>query len=678
MTNRLGVDIGGTFTDLYFFESDSGRLITGKVPSTPGDYTIGVINAINQAQVDLTKVDNIVHGSTIATNAVIERKLPDTPFVTTKGFRDIIEIGRYHREKLYDPYQAKPVPLVRKRHRFELSERVDSAGRIVKDLDMNEALDVIKTIKHLNVKTVAIGFLNSYVNPIHEELLEKLFRENLPDLFVSISSKVLRKIRPLGRFTTTILNAALKPIINTYIEKLTDLLKKHGFSGSLWLSQSNGGIILSELIKENPEVMLLSGPSMGIIASSHVCKLRGEEHVVTLDMGGTSADVALIDEGASILTTERQIDWDMPVPVPMMAIDTIGAGGGSIAWLDPGGMLKVGPQSAGAEPGPVCYSRGGTEPTVTDANLVLGRLNINSRLGGEVVFDVAAANAAIELLGKKLKLDRIACAKGILKIVEENMANAVKRVLVSKSKDPRDYVLVAFGGAGPMHACAVAKSLGIPRVAIPFYSGVLCAMGASIASVTHNFEKTCYAAIDEMDVDELNRNYESLEETGKTTLVNEGFDKADIILNRIAEMRYVGQTYEVETAVSSRKLAREDLPAIKSEFDRMHETRFGLSFPKETAVFVNLRVNAVGAVKKRVLPRFSAEARDVSEMGERDMYFEEVKGAVKGKIFDARSIYPGMTFPGPASIELKESTVIVPPDCFASVDEFRNIIIEVH
>jgi N-methylhydantoinase A len=675
--DRLGVDIGGTFTDLYFFDSEKMKLVTAKVPSTPRDYTTGVINVIRQAKISLDRVKDIIHGSTIATNAVIERKLPVTPFITTKGFRDIIEFGRYHREKLYDPYQTKPEPLVKRRYRYEVMERVDSSGRVVKDLDENEALAVVEMIRQLSARTVAIGFLNSYVNPVNEEKMEALLLEKIPGLFISTSSKVLRKIRPLGRFTTTILNAALRPIINTYIEGLTGRLRENGFRGNLWLSQSNGGIILSDFLKENPEVMLLSGPSMGIIASSYVCNLRGEENVVTLDMGGTSADVSLIEKGEGLLTTERQIDWDMPVPVPMMSIETIGAGGGSIAWVDQGGMLKVGPQSAGADPGPVCYGRGGKEPTVTDANLLMGRLNPKSRLGGELVIDVDAGRTAVEELGRRLGLNWLDCAKGILKIVQENMANAVKRVLISKSRDPRDYVLVAFGGAGPMHACAVARSLGIPKVLAPYYSGVLCALGASIADVTHNLEKTYYAPMDQIEISDLNQNYGALEIRGKETLVQEGFDQKDIILRRIAEMRYVGQTYEVETAIPSRELVREDLRAIKDEFDRMHETRFGLCFPADMAAFVNLRVSATGVVRKEDMPRFEAEQTDLPLVEERDMYFSDIEGFIKGKVYDGEKLASGMSFSGPVSIELKESTVIVPPRCTALVDAFRNILIEV-
>jgi len=677
MTQRFGVDIGGTFTDLYFFDSDRKKLITAKVPSTPRDYTIGVINAINQAQISLNNVKHIVHGSTIATNAVIERKLPTTPFITTKGFRDVIEIGRYHREKLYDPYQVKPELLVKRRCRYEVSERIDSSGRIVKKLDEEEALSIVENIKQLKVKVVAIGFLNSYINPDHEDKMEKLLQENIPGLLISKSSKVLSKIRPLGRFTTTILNAALKPIINTYIETLISSLEASGFKGNLWLSQSNGGIIRSDFIKENPEVMLLSGPSMGIIASSYVCNLRGEDNVVTLDMGGTSSDVSLIEKGIGSITTERQIDWDMPIPVPMMEIETIGAGGGSIAWVDQGGMLKVGPESAGADPGPVCYGRGGKEPTVTDANLLLGRLNPKTKLGGEVNIDPESARVAIENLGKRLGLGWLDCAKGILKIVQENMANAVKRVLISKSRDPRDYVLVVFGGAGPMHACAVAQSLGIPKVLAPFHAGVFCALGASIADVSHNIEKTYYTPINETSIMDLNRNYSTLEKIGKDTLIEEGFKESHITLRRIAEMRYVGQTYEVDTPIPSRELLDQDLLSIKNEFDRVHETRFGLCFPNDMAAFVNLRVNAIGVVEKQDLPRFESQERNLPMVEERDMYFSEIEGPIKGKIYDGERIFPGMAFSGPASIELKESTVIISPHCTAIVDEFRNIIIDV-
>jgi N-methylhydantoinase A len=673
--DRLGVDIGGTFTDLYFFDTKRNKLVTSKVPSTPDDYTYGVMSAIEQARVNLGDISDIIHGSTIATNAVIERKLPRTPFITTRGFKDVIEIGRYHREKLYDPYQTKSLPLVKRRFRYEVSERIDSAGHVLVDLDESEALDIIEEIRKLKVTTVAVGFLNSYVNPIHEERMKAFLAREMPDIYVAISSTVLRKIRPLGRFTTTILNASLMPVISKYIDSLLEKLQADGFLGKLWLSQSNGGIISSDFIKNNPEVMLLSGPSMGIVASSYLCDMIAEENVITLDMGGTSADVSLVEKGQKIITTERDVGWDMPVPVPMLNIETIGAGGGSLAWLDQGGMLKVGPQSAGADPGPVCYRRGGTEPTVTDANLLLGRLNPIHKLGGKLSVDTELARSAIERLGKKVGLSWLNCAKGIVRIVEENMANAVKRVLISKSRDPREYVLVAFGGAGPMHACSVAKLLGIPSVVSPYYSGVLCALGASLADVIHNLEKTYYSPLDEVNVRELNGNYASLDEMGMDILKDEGFSRINISLNRIAEMRYVGQTYEVDTNIPSKELSESDLLSIKRQFDQMHEDRFGLCFPDDMVAFVNLRVNAIGEVKKQDLPRFKSAANDPPIIEERAMYFEDIEGPITGRVYDGKDILPGMSFSGPISIELGESTVIAPPDSRVLIDEYKNIII---
>jgi len=677
MTNRLGIDIGGTFTDLYLFDNEKSKVLTCKVPTTSNDYTIGVFNAIMETGINLSYITDIIHGSTIATNAVIERKLPTVPFITTKGFRDIIEIGRYHREKLYDPYQTKPIPLVKRRFRYEISERVDSSGNVLIDLNEKEAMGVINEIKEMKTNTVAIGFLNSYANPMNEEKMRELILKEMPTFFVSISSSVLGKIRPLGRFNITILNAALKPIITAYINSLIEKLRINGFGGRLWLSQSNGGIIASNFIENNPELMLLSGPSMGVIACSYLCKKIGKDHVISLDMGGTSTDVSVIDKGVGFITTERQIDWDMPIPTPMMNIETIGAGGGSIAWCDPGGILKVGPQSAGSNPGPVCYNRGGTEPTVTDANLLLGRLSPRQKLGRDVKLDRQLAMSAIENLGKRINLDWLDCAKGIIRVVEENMANAVKRVLISKSRDPRDYILVAFGGAGPMHACSVAKLLGIPFVISPFYSGVLCAFGTTLANVIHNIENTFYAPLRDVDIKNLNENFNLLEKKALNILLEEGIDKQNIVLNRIAEMRYVGQTYEVDTMIPSKKIDEEDLLLIKRQFDQAHDERFGLSFPNDMVAFVNLRCNAIGKVPKQELQYFESIKKAPQVIEEREIYFSEFETSVKTKVYNGQDILPDMSFLGPLSIELRESTVIVPPNSSVIVDNYKNIIIKI-
>jgi N-methylhydantoinase A len=683
MITRLGIDIGGTFTDLYSFDSENGSATTCKVPTTKEDYTVGVLKAIAKSQIQLRSITDIIHGSTIATNAVIERKLPTVPFITTKGFRDIIEIGRYHRQDLYDPYQTKPLPLTSRRYRYEVNERVDSSGNVLKDLDLNELSQVIDKIRKLRTDTIAIGFVNSYANPVNEERARELILSELPGSFVSTSSSVLKKIRPLGRFVITILNAALKPIITSYLNILLDKLHQGGFRGNLWLAQSSGGIIASELLKDNPELMLLSGPSLGVVASSHLCKAIDKNHVITMDMGGTSTDICLVDYGVALVTTERQIDWDMPVPAPMMDIETIGAGGGSIAWIDPGGILKVGPISAGGDPGPICYGRGGTEVTVTDANLVLGRLNALQKLGTEVGLNKELALSAIQKLGERIELSWLDCARGIIRIVVENMANAVKRVSISKNKDPRDYALVAFGGAGPMHACEVARLLGIPYVICGFYSGVLCAFGATIADVIHNIETTFYAPLDAVELDELNQEYKSLEQKAKEILNKEGFSEQNIKLKRMAEMRYVGQTYEIDTEIPLRDLTRKDLPEIKRLFDGMHEDRFGVCFAEDTAAFVNLRCNAIGETKKEDLPHFSSiteespSAENPTIFDEREMYFNDFEQPVKAKVFSYKSLSPGMAFSGPFSIELRESTVIGPPNCSATIDRFKNILVKV-
>lgn len=672
--SRLGIDIGGTFTDLYY--TSNGQVIIAKSPTTPQDYTLGLFNALNQAGINLTAVEHIIHGSTIATNAVIERKLPLVPFITTAGFRDLIEIGRYHRARLYDPYQQKPTPLVRRRHRFEVVERIDSKGRVLIPLDEDQTLRVLANIAEISPTVVAVGLLNSYANPENEQRLKQLIEQELGGVFISLSSEVLKKIRPLGRFTVTILNAALKPIISNYIQKLEDRLRQQGFKGQLWISQSNGGIVSSRLVRHNPEMMLLSGPSMGIVASGSIGQQLGIEKVLTMDMGGTSTDVSVMNNGQGQISTERQVGWDMPLPVPMLNIETIGAGGGSIAWVDQGGLLKVGPQSAGARPGPVSYGRGGEEPTVTDANLLLGRLNPQARLGKRVELHKKLARQSLEDLGARIGLDWLECARGIIRIVQENMTNALKRVLIAKSRDPRDYCLVAFGGAGPIHASAVARLLSIPTLVCPFYSGVLCAFGATVADVAHSIETTYYTTVEETDLARLNRTFQKLEQRARMLLAKEGFQNSQIDMRRVAEMRYVGQTYEVETPMPDDDLDFVSLAGVRDEFDQMHQDRFGLSFPQDQAAFVNLRCEAFGRVTKS--RHYSSIAGDdnLQPRKEREIYFDDFKEPFLTSVLGPEAVQPEARMEGPLCLELDDSTILLPPGAVCRVDDFRNVIIK--
>ena len=423
MPYRIGVDIGGTFTDLYAYDTKSKEIKCVSKPSTPENYALGVLDVIESTGIEMGDIEFIVHGTTVATNSIIERKFAKVAFITTGGFRDLIEIGRYHRKTLYDPYEEKPKPIAKRRNRYTVIEKIDRDGNTIIPLDEKSIRTIADEISAKDIDTISIGFMNSHANPAHEQSAKKIIEDMIPGIYISTSSEILPTIGALGRFTTSIINAALYPTINDYITSLQKQLAKKNFQGRLLMVQSNGGAKMADLIRKNPETLLLSGPAGGVIGANYLSRSAENKNIITFDMGGTSCDISVVEAGEPMMTVESEIDWDMPIPLPVIEIQTIGAGGGSIAWIDEGGTIKVGPKSAGAKPGPVCYDLGGTEPTVTDANLVLGFLDTENFLGGKMNVNYDLAKKAIEKLGMELGLNRVKTAEGILEIVNENMAN---------------------------------------------------------------------------------------------------------------------------------------------------------------------------------------------------------------------------------------------------------------
>jgi N-methylhydantoinase A len=528
---RVGVDVGGTFTDLFAWDMETGAVRTAKSLTTRDDLTRGVVNALAEAKIDLSQVATFVHGSTTATNALIERKFPEPALVTTEGFRDTIEIGRQRRAHLYDPYQQKPRPLVRRRHRFTVSEKMRANGVASKPLDEQDARTVAGRIRDLGITNVAVAFINSYVNRAHEDRMAAILREEIPEARIGLSADI-PKFRELGRFVTTVVRAALLPVMGDYIGRLESELKARGFGGIFYVIKSNGGVMQASMAKERPEELIESGPAGGVAAASFLSSLIGREQIVSTDMGGTSFDVCLLEEGRGLVRDDYEIEWDMPIVTPMLDIRSIGAGGGSIAWVDEGGSLRVGPRSAGSDPGPACYGRGGTEPTVTDANLLLGRLD--PTLGGKLQLDVAAAEAAMRRVAEPLGLNLLQCAEGIIRICAENMASAIKMVSIDRGRDPRDHALISFGGAGAMHAWAIAPSVGIETIVVPPFAGVASAFGATMMDVRHDVETTFYMACDGADLDQLNARFADIENEGLGRLHQEGFADEDVELVRTA------------------------------------------------------------------------------------------------------------------------------------------------
>jgi N-methylhydantoinase A len=672
---RAGVDIGGTFTDLC--ARDGARMITAKAPSTPEDFIRGVLDVLDAGGVDLARVDTLVHASTVGINALLQRSFPDLALVTTAGFRDVLEVGRYHRPRLYDPYGRKPAPLVRRRHRLTVPERIASDGREIRPLDEAAARRVGEQIRAADIRQVAVAFVNAYANGVHERRMAELLRQMVPGVYVAVSSEVLPKVRALPRITLTVLNAALQPVVSHYLSRLREALGERGFAGTLWIVRSNGGVMSVELAADRPEASVLSGPAAGVIGVAQIAADSGAERLVALDMGGTSCDVATIEGGEPQITTEAEFDWDMPIAAPMVDVHSIGAGGGSIAWIDSGGTLRVGPRSAGAVPGPACYGRGGTEATVTDANLVLGMLPVERRFGGRIALDAEAARMALAAPARSLGLSELECAAGVRRIVNENMSNAVRGVLTARGRDPRDFVLVAYGGAAGLHACDIARLLGIPRVLLPGQAGVLSAFGCTVMDVRHDVEQTFYAPLHELEPDRLLAELDALEHSGAEELDRQGVPGNAITTRRVAALRYVGQSYELEVPLPDDGLDSAALERLRADFDTRHHDVHGVA-SRDPVAIVNIRCSLTGA-----LPTVPGSTDAAPSRGQREdaAYIGARKVFHGGASVDAPVLHglppADRTLSGPCLVELPESTVWLPPDAKASVDSAGTFTVTV-
>jgi len=673
---RLGIDVGGTFTDLYAYDPKTNVEVVAKVP-TSSDLKSGVFSVIEKAKIDIKQVEYFTHGSTICTNAIIQRTCPITSLIMTEGVQDLLVMGRYHRRHLYDPYQQRPEPLVKRRYIYGVPERINYAGEVIKELDKQKAKEVSRRIKELGTKSACVAFKNSYANPSHEEQMKDILKEDNPDLFVSLSSTI-PKIREFKRFTTATARAMLWSVMAQYVKELEEELVKRGFEGKIWFVANNGGMIEAEFAIERPELMLLSGPAAGIAGALHTAENIERESILTMDMGGTSCDVSIIEGKELLMTTEFELDFDMPLNVPSVDIKTIGAGGGSIAWVDEGGSLRVGPQSAGAIPGPVCYGRGGEEATVTDANLLLGRLGVDSLLEGGIRLDVELARRAIGKIAQALSLDIMETARGIIRIVNENMAAAIRRVSIERGRDPRNFPLLTYGAAGPMHAASIAEIVGIPEVIIHSNAGVLSAFGCTAVDIKHDYERTFYSPVAKIDLEELNKAYTSLDNEGQKVLEKDRIPEQDIELTRKAMMRYIGQTYEVETPLSSGKVTREKLNQLVEDFHIAHKKEYGFLRRDAPVAIVDLRSTLTGKLGKAPLLAYEEGKKepDYAIKERREVFFEST-GPTKTPIYSGEKLNPGNIVEGPAVVEWRDFTAVIPPKRFAKMDKFRNMTIKI-
>lgn len=671
---RVGVDVGGTFTDLFAWQEGSGRRVTAKVLTTKRDLSEGVIQAIESAGIPFDQVSHLIYGTTAATNALLERSYPDAALVTTEGFRDTIEIGRQHRKHLYDPYQTKPKPIIPRRFRFAVPERMNVQGLEDRPLDRKAAGEIAEKIDATGIKSIAVAFINSYVNDVHEREMRDILLDRIPDAHVVMSGETRPVFREHGRFSTTAIRAALMPVMSDFFDQLRERLKDKKFDGALLILKSSGGVTGVDLAKDHPEELLESGPAGGVAYAAYLSRLTDYDNFIHTDMGGTSFDASIVENGKGLITRDYELEWEIPVIVPMLDIHSVGAGGGSIGWVDDGGSLRVGPRSAGSEPGPACYGRGGTEATITDANLLLGRLEPS--LGGKIEMDRDAAEKAIEHIAKQIGLSTLETAEGMIRITCESMAQAVKMVLVSRGRDPRDFVLASFGGAGPMHAVFVAEAMNIPKVIVPAYAGVASAFGATAMDLRQDVEAFMYAPFDTIDVDAVNTTFERLERDARDLLVKDGVEAKDMTITRSAQMRYVGQTYEVETPIPSGTLSSTTLPQIADAFHEQHRLEYGVSSTDFQPALVSLCVTATGATVAPPPATVAIEAGQISQKASRDVYFGGQW--IETSVFDGESLSVGNQITGPAIVEYNDACTVLPPATKAAVDDMKNLVIELN
>jgi N-methylhydantoinase A len=652
---RLGVDVGGTFTDLVALVE--GGLITAKVPTTPRNQARGVVSALEIVQPALGAVASLAHGSTVATNALLERRGARTALVTTEGFRDVIEIGRQNRPALYDLTRDRPPALVPRELRFTVRERMGRDGVLV-PLDEESVGAAVAACRQAEVEAVAVCLLFGFLHPEHEQKVGEALREALPGVQISLSSEVLPEFREYERCSTTVANSYLTPRLAAYLERLADEVEALGLPSPL-VMQSSGGAAEIETAAARAASCLLSGPAGGVVGAAWVAGLSGFQDLLTFDMGGTSTDVASVLDGA-VQTTTESVVAGVPVKLPMVDVHTVSAGGGSIAWVDAGGALRVGPGSAGADPGPAAYGRGGEEPTVTDANLYLGYLPDGAELGGEVRLDRDKAEAALDRLGAQVGLDSEETARGIIRVADAEMIRALRVISIERGLDPRELTLVAFGGAGGLHACSLAEELGIGRILVPRAAGVLSALGLAIADVRRDQVSPLLAELGTADRADIEARFAELEANVRGQLAD-----ARLSLDRLADLRYQGQSFELTVEA-------EDLEALPARFHAEHERRYGYRMEDEVVELVNLRLVATVPRDKPDLSE-AAPRRTGSPSRRRarlDGGWQEVD------VYDRATLGVGSELQGPAVVEFAESTLLVRPGWRASVDEIGTLNLE--
>ena len=690
---KLGIDIGGTFTDLVLLNETTGELHFGKTLTTYDDPSNGIIKGTTEllarVGVKAGELSTIVHGTTLVTNAVIERRGSPTGFITTKGFEDVLEIGRELRYDIYDINLAVPEPLVPRNLRKGITERVNYKGEIIVPIAEEEIAAVVDELIAAGVKSIGVCFLHSFTNPTHEKAVGQYIRTHHPNIYVSLSCEVMPEIREYERSSATAMNAYVQPITDQYLAHLEKRLRALGFGGAIHIMISSGRLTTIEGARHTPIQLLESGPAGGTMAGVFYGKLIDKPDLLTFDMGGTTAKASLIHQNEPEITNQFEAarvrrfkkGSGLPVRIPVIDMIEIGAGGGSIAHIDHLGLLKVGPESAASEPGPACYGRGGEKPTVTDCDLVLGYLNPDYFLGGKMRLDVAAARKAIETyLAKPLGISIEEAAMGVHRIVNENMANATRVHILEKGRDPRSYSMLAFGGAGPVHAFQVARLLNSPQLIIPVGAGVVSALGFLVSPVASEQIRSLVCPLDEIDWHQLNSMLSEMESEGLAFLEKSGISRSEAQITRIADMRYTGQGHEISVRIPNGDLSAASIAEIQQRFTAEYELRYGRSIDDIGMETVTWRV-VVSAPAPQIRPRQVVSTTGNQALkGERTLYFMEGSQPVARQcpVYARYLLNPGDSFAGPAVIEEIESTTIIGNNSTIRIDDYCNIVIDLH
>ena len=672
----VGVDVGGTFTDLILMEPESGAVRLAKVPSTPENQAAGVLAALEGAEAALAEVAAIVHGTTVTTNALLERKLSRCGLITTRGFRDVLELGRRTRPNAYGLIGSF-TPLIPRERRIEVPERMDAAGEVLVPLDEDAVREALAALQAAGCESLVIHFLHSYKNPLHEERALAIARACWPDGHVTAGHAILSEFREYERGVAAAVNACVQPILHRYLDRLQGRLGQRGYGRELLVIQGNGGSVSARSAAAKAVNTVLSGPASGVMAAAAIGRAAGCPDLITYDTGGTSADVGLVLEGVPAVTAEMELEHGMPIHVPMVDVHTVGAGGGSIARIDEAGLLQVGPESAGAQPGPICYGRGGERPTLTDANLILGRLDPEGLLAVDAPVapdDVRAVFAAE--IGAPLGLDADAAAAAVIRIANDRMAGAIRMASLARGHDPRDFVLFAFGGAGPMHAAALAGELGIPRVMIPAKPGITSAVGCITADIRHDYVNTVNAPLAEVDMGTVRAILERQAGDGRATIAREEVAVGEVACLHTADMQFEGQTHLLTVPVEGPEVTRE---ALQRAFEAAYWERFAVALDTIRPVLVNLHTAVIGARPAVPLAALAGARRaaslDGALAGARRAWFPA--GWQETPVYDRDRLPAGVRFEGPAIVQQSDCTSVVEPGNRASLDAIGNLILEV-